>query len=124
MVFIFGGAYQGKLDHAKDHYDIKTVCDCSDGKEPDLSCDAVCGIAGYVKKCVLEGEDPRDFFASHKDVLGDVVLINDDVSCGVVPMDPQQRAFREANGRLNVMLAEMAEEVVHVFCGLSKTMTV
>ena len=44
MILIFGGAYQGKLDYAKKNFDIKTVCDCSDGAVPDFAADAIYGI--------------------------------------------------------------------------------
>ena len=50
MILIFGGAYQGKLDYAKKNFDIKTVCDCSDGAVPDFAADAIYGIEGFVKR--------------------------------------------------------------------------
>ena len=37
---------------------------------------------------------------------------------GVVPIDPVQRAAREAAGRLACLLAERADCVVQMFCGL------
>ena len=123
MIFIFGGAYQGKLEYVRKHYDIQTVCDCSGGAEPDFSCDAICGISGFVFESLRAGEDPLAFFAEHEEKLAGKVLINEDVSCGVVPADAGQRAFREVNGRLNVFFAEIADEVIQVFCGLGKTMT-
>jgi len=36
----------------------------------------------------------------------------------VVPIDPVQRAAREAAGRLACLLAERADCVVQMFCGL------
>ena len=50
MILIFGGAYQGKLDYAQKNFDIKTVCDCSDGAAPDFAADAIYGIEGFVKR--------------------------------------------------------------------------
>lgn len=41
-----------------------------------------------------------------------------EVGAGVVPMDPAQRASREAAGRLACLLAARADCVVRVFCGL------
>ena len=46
------------------------------------------------------------------------VVIATEVGGGVVPMDPRQRADREAAGRLACLLADRAETVVRVFCGL------
>ena len=47
-----------------------------------------------------------------------VILICDEVGCGVVPVEPAQRARREAVGRLCCRLAERAERVERIFCGL------
>ena len=47
----------------------------------------------------------------------DIVLATE-VGGGVVPMDPQQRAAREAAGRLACLLAARAECVVQMFCGI------
>lgn len=46
------------------------------------------------------------------------VVICDEVGCGVVPADREQRARREAVGRLCIELARQAEAVYRVQCGL------
>ena len=46
------------------------------------------------------------------------ILIATEVGGGVVPMDPKQRAGREAAGRLACLLAARAECVVQMFCGI------
>ena len=48
------------------------------------------------------------------------MLISTDVSQGIVPVDAVMRAFREMNGRLMLYLAEEAEQVVRVFCGIGR----
>ena len=48
----------------------------------------------------------------------EVILICDEVGCGVVPVDPAQRARREAVGRLCCRLAQRAARVERIFCGL------
>ena len=132
MILIFGGAYQGKLDYAKENFDIKTVCDCgvpetveggaSDfaGREPDFSKDAVCALEKFVLKCVRDGVEAADYFKENKEKWQDKVLILTDVSQGIVPMDAELRAFREMNGRLMLYLAREAEQVIRVFCGIGK----
>ena len=47
----------------------------------------------------------------------DVVLATE-VGGGVVPMEAQQRAAREAAGRLACLLAARADCVVQMFCGI------
>ena len=51
------------------------------------------------------------------DAQYDVVTATE-VGGGVVPIDPAQRAAREAAGRLACLLAERADCVVQMFCGL------
>ena len=46
------------------------------------------------------------------------VLISTEVGGGVVPAEPEQRAAREAAGRLNCLLAKKADTVIRVFCGI------
>lgn len=144
MILIFGGAYQGKLDYAKKNFDIKTVCDCSDGTTPDFAADAIYGIEGFVKRCAMRGyealtekrpekqakrQSPEsglppleaaDWFFERREAWQDKVLIMTDVSQGIVPTDPALRAFREMNGRLMLRLAAEASEVHRVFCGIGK----
>ena len=47
-----------------------------------------------------------------------IVLICQEVGCGVVPVEPEERAWREAAGRLCCRLAQRAECVIRIFCGL------
>ena len=46
------------------------------------------------------------------------ILIATDVGGGVVPMDANERADREAAGRLACLLAARADCVVQMFCGI------
>ena len=41
---------------------------------------------------------------------------------GIVPIDPEEREKRERAGRLACLLAERAEVVVRVFCGIPKVL--
>ena len=46
------------------------------------------------------------------------ILIATEVGGGVVPMDANERADREAEGRLACLLAARADCVVQMFCGI------
>ena len=48
------------------------------------------------------------------------VVIATEVGGGVVPIDPAQRQSREAAGRLACLLAERADTVIRVCCGLPR----
>ena len=142
MILVFGGAYQGKLEYVKENFNIETVCDCSDGREPDFSADVIYGIEGFVMKCAQQNatgegdyQEAKAWFAAHKDEWDtpcgnsndetepdkhEKILIITDTSQGVVPIDKTVRAFREMNGRLMLYLAGEARQVIRVFCGIGK----
>ena len=66
---------------------------------------------------VISGE-PRafaeEFFREHPDA----VVVADEIGCGVVPMDRDDRAWRENAGRALCVLAQRAESVTRVICGI------
>lgn len=47
-----------------------------------------------------------------------VIVVSNEIGQGIVPMDADTRAFREAQGRLNITLAAQADCVVQVVAGL------
>ena len=120
MILVFGGAYQGKTDYAMKEFGAGTVCDLSEGGEPDFTKEIITGIDAFAGRLSAEGDDPAEYFASRRDEWKDKVLVITDISQGVVPIDKKVRAAREANGRLMIYLAGEAEQVHRVFCGIGK----
>ena len=49
-----------------------------------------------------------------------VVIVTDEIGYGIVPADPFEREYRETNGRICTELAEYAECVFRVVCGIGK----
>lgn len=47
------------------------------------------------------------------------MILCDEIGCGVVPLDPTEREWREVTGRICCKLAEKAERVDRIFCGLN-----
>ena len=113
MILIIGGAYQGKLDFARENLGITEIFDCQ-GADIDFS-----------KKCVYNLQkftachpDPVGYFESNREAWQDSILILEDISCGVVPMGAENRLWRQRNGRLAQYLSAEAERVSRIFCGL------
>lgn len=114
MDFVIGGAYQGKKDFAKEHFGLsaKDIYTCTCDGEPDWSARCVEHLEQYVLYCVRIGVTPK------ADFRADAVLIGDDIFCGVVSVDPVERAWREESGRYFGRLSRSAESVHRLFCGL------
>lgn len=107
MILIIGGAGQGKLDYVlqKTGYGPAQVARHPGGGPDTARLCRAGGLAGAGRGGAAGGNP-------------DVILICDEVGCGVVPVEPAQRARREAVGRLCCRLAERAERVERIFCGL------
>ena len=127
MRLIFGGAYQGKLDYAREVYDLKDedVFFCSAGDEDlppvpyiDFSGKAAYGLEEFVLGCVRCGTEARDYLEAHRSEWKDMIFICTDISSGVVPLERELRAWREMVGRTLMYLGKEAEEVTRIFCGL------
>ena len=97
MIFITGPLFSGKRTYAR------TLCD-----ENELCQDAQTLAAQETELSALADK----LAARYK------VVISTEVGGGVVPVDAGERAAREAAGRLACLLAERADTVVRVFCGL------
>lgn len=120
MELIIGGAYQGKTQYAKEKFSLSDedifVCD-KDGKI-DFSKRCISHIERFSFWCVEHGIEPADRFFEHVQSSRKLIVISDDISCGVVPIDKTERAWREANGRLLIRISKESEHVTRVFCSI------
>lgn len=97
MIFITGPLYSGKRAFAR------TLC-----AEQEM----ICEVQDLAVHCA-------DLPALADQLAADYpVVIATEVGGGVVPVEPETREAREAAGRLACLLADRADTVVRVFCGL------
>ena len=130
MIFIFGGAYQGKLDFAKEKFNItdKEVITLKDDNYDFVSAfgselqDAkiVDKIEEFCYACAKEGVEAREYLEAHIDEVKDKIIISRDVSQGLVPMDPLDRAYREMMGRMMIYLSNQSDQAYRVLAGLGQ----
>ncbi|NMA37573.1 MAG: cobalamin biosynthesis protein CobU, partial [Papillibacter sp.] len=97
MDLIIGGAYQGKLDYAKEKYGLtdSDIFECSDKRDIEFKA-CVHHLERFTLYCVKNNLNAVDIFALWEKKWKDCVLICEDISCGVVPIDPEMREWREA----------------------------
>lgn len=116
MHIIIGGAHQGKLAYAEKELNIPYELFCDLRTEtPSENDTCYCHVEAFVLRCVENNSDPAELLRYLDD---DSVVISDDISGGIVPMDPTHRAWREATGRLLNELCRRADRVTRIFCGL------
>jgi adenosyl cobinamide kinase/adenosyl cobinamide phosphate guanylyltransferase len=111
MVLIIGGLGQGKLTFARENLGVTAWSEGTLGQE-----NCVHGLHRVIRDLPNPRESINAWLESHPDG----VLICDEVGCGVVPMDGTDRAWREQVGRICCELAERAEAVYRVSCGLGE----
>ena len=122
MILIFGGAYNGKLDYALDRFGF-TDTDVYRCNENDITMPANRKILYEIDKWIMAlikadinvAEAVQQFI----DANTNTIVICNDISCGVVPIDPKMRKWREAVGRSLALLSRNANEVVRLFCGIA-----
>ena len=121
MKLITGGAFQGKLAYAKNLYPGITWTDgkCC-GLDEIRKCGAVYDFHVFVKRWLEEGRSREDLTGVILEENQDVIIVCDEIGCGLVPMDAFERKYREDTGRIMTALAESAERVDRVVCGIGE----
>ena len=119
MRLIIGGAGQGKLDYALK----KTGADpAAVALDPAQAADKA---ILYHLEAWVKANPAADHLSALEELLAvnpGVVILCDEVGCGVVPIAREERAWREAVGRLCCALAGRAETVERIFCGIPMTL--
>ena len=106
MIFITGPLFSGKKDYVRN---------ALRWSEEDMRRHAVWDV----QELAAEAEDLERLA---DELSKKQVVIATEVGGGVVPMDPKERGSREAAGRLSCLLAERADTVIRVFCGLPRAL--
>ena len=72
-------------------------------------------LPGLVSACLKEGRDPESLLPL---LEKKELLLIDEIGGGLVPPDPFERELRERTGRLACLLAERADTVIRMTCGI------
>ncbi|WP_394522418.1 bifunctional adenosylcobinamide kinase/adenosylcobinamide-phosphate guanylyltransferase [Lacrimispora sp. JR3] len=125
MILIIGGAWQGKLAFAKELAEkagIQTAQVAqgrTDRFDAALKRPIIHDFHEYIRRILKEGKSVEEFIASIEKENKDAIIISNELGCGIVPMEPKDREWREVSGRSAVLLAKKAEEVYRLVCGIA-----
>ena len=118
MLLIVGGSFQGKKQIARELAEERNRTGGEGGRWTVIP-DFHQRIREDLQAHPGEGRETLRAFARRTvQENPDAVITLDEVGCGVVPIDPAQRAWREDVGRLCCRPAQRAERVERIFCGL------
>ena len=105
MKLIIGGRASGKTEFANKEYDGRKIAD------------NINDLARNLFDSGISYEKASEHIIKN---YGDCVVITDEVGNGIVPVDKNERDFREWIGRVQVLLAKEADEVFRVICGIGQ----
>ena len=104
MIFIIGGYSQGKRDYANSRF--------KDAR------DHIFYLDDRAEEIFRQGKEPLDILKKMISEDPNLIVISNEIGCGIVPVDEKARAFRKKLGRLQCKAAELADEVIRVTCGI------
>ena len=108
MIFVTGPRFSGKRTY------IQKALGLSDAV---FARKASCEVQELLRD--LGGADMSRQIRELADRLCEKEIVTaSETGCGVIPLDAGERAFREAAGRLSCLLAERADVVIRMCCGL------
>lgn len=125
MILVVGGACAGKTEYVKKRFGLADgdIFDCAgiSAEEDTLPLKTKrCAIhlEEWVRALLAAGKEPADAAAGLAQTYPDGIFVLNEIGSGIVPMEKEERSWREAAGRAGCVLAAQAEEVVRVVCGL------
>ena len=111
MTLVIGGAGQGKLALT---LRLLGMDPSQAGSAPEENPP----VLNHLETWLKTQPDPLPALEAYLTRRPDAVILCDEVGCGVVPMDRADRDWRERVGRTCCALAERADLVIRVYCGI------
>lgn len=118
MILITGGAYQGKTEYVKTHFQYEitdgALCNFEDAKNAKILTNYHILVRRFIESGIDAEAYTRAFCRSNPDCI---VLINE-IGRGIIPMEKQERIWRKNVGRAGCILAEKSSTVIRLICGI------
>lgn len=117
MELYIGGSSQGKLHYVlqKKGYGIEQVSETKPSKNI-REIKIWNGFHKWFRQELLDGNCPEDNLKE----IADLIIISDEVGNGIVPMESFEREYRERLGRCLCYIAQRADCVERIACGIGQ----
>ncbi len=120
MEVYIGGCSQGKLNYVVSKYpDRGNIIDGrTASEEACVNADVINHFHLYIKQF---GEDEVACRESVERIIANnpqVIIISDEVGYGIVPMEKEERIYRENVGRIMCYVVSKSDHVERIICGI------
>ena len=121
LKLVTGGAFQGKYAWASAEYPGLSWTDGG-----SCSLDEIHTFQGmnrfhlFIRRWLEAGREKEELTDLILERQGEIVLVWDEIGCGLVPIDASDREFREAVGRICTELAAEAVRADQLVCGIAR----
>ena len=123
MILVTGGAFQGKKEYVRTRFCLVEE-EMADGAECSWEEIRLCRCLFHfhllVKRMMKEGEDPSDLCEILMEENPSLIIVTNELGCGIVPIEHFDREYREICGRICCQIAKEAKEVHRVVCGIGQ----
>lgn len=118
MILVTGGAFQGKTDFVKSRFSGSMI----DGENCDFNsvifARCVNNYHLLVKRLIERGENPIAFTERLCRENPRIIVIMNEIGGGIVPIEKEDRIWREQTGRAGCIIAAFSDIVVRLCCGI------
>jgi len=131
MELIIGGCFQGKLEYAKGKLRERHIVIEDDSiADGSLLADMMQNLPGQIRiidhmhlfaRQQVEENRTEEIFPLLERLLSELpelIIVCDEVGYGIVPVERQERQYREAVGRMLCFLAQRARHVERIVAGI------
>ncbi len=121
ITLILGGQAQGKLAYALKlgSYGEQDIVSRGNFRPETFRQKPVIHNLHEIARLLLEeGTDPFPVVQSRISQNPEAIITCCEVGCGIVPMDPKEREYRETVGRLCCRIAQAADRVIRIQSGI------
>lgn len=122
MELYIGGYAQGKTDYVRKLYPNAQMEERYDGV-----CETEVFIWNHfhlaIKQLMAEGKSKEEILElvwHADDNCGKLVIVSDEIGNGIVPLEKEDRLYREETGRILCRIAQRSEKVERIVCGIAQ----
>ena len=121
MILVTGGAFQGKKNFVTKRFGLQET-DILNGEHCDFevvfSSKCVADYHLLVKRLMEEKIDPLEFTEKLCERNPEIIVILNEIGCGIIPIEKSDRIWREQTGRAGCIIAQNSSAVVRICCSI------